>query len=57
MIIQSNLYVMALYIAVTLYITVTGQLPKIFSYLVFSAKLTVFSGRPVCNGYLAISQW
>ena len=40
MIIQSNLYVMALYIAVTLYITVTGQLPKIFSFIVFSAKLT-----------------
>ena len=40
MIILSNLYIMALYIAVTLYITVTGQLPKILSYFVFSAKLT-----------------
>ena len=40
MIILSNLYKMALYIAVTLYITVTGQLPQILSYLVFSAKLT-----------------
>ena len=31
--IQSNLYITALYIAVTLYITVTRQLPKIFSCL------------------------
>ena len=32
--IQSNLYVTALYI------TVTGQLPKIFSCIIFSAKMT-----------------
>ena len=37
---QSNLYITAQIIAVTLYITVTGQLPKIFSCLIFSAKLT-----------------
>ena len=37
---QSNLYITALYIVVTLYITVTGQLPKIFSCIIFSAKLT-----------------
>ena len=37
---RSNLYVRALYMVVTLYITVTGQLPKIFSCLIFSAKLT-----------------
>ena len=37
---QSNLYITALYIAVTLHITVTWQLPKIFSCLIFSAKLT-----------------
>ena len=29
-----------LYIAVTLHIKVTGQIPKIFSSLIFSAKLT-----------------
>ena len=46
MIILSNLYIMALYIAVTLYIMVTGQLPKIFSYLVFSAKLTYIKWLP-----------
>ena len=40
--IQSNLYIMASYIVVTLYIniTITGQLPKIVSCLIFSAKLT-----------------
>ena len=32
---QSNLYITALYIAITPYITVTGQLPKIFSCLIF----------------------
>ena len=37
---QVILYITTLYIAVTLYITVTGQLPKIFSGLKFSAKLT-----------------
>ena len=39
---QSNLYITALCIAghPSLYITVTGELPKIFSCLIFSAKLT-----------------
>ena len=39
--IQSNLF-----IAVTLHITATGQLPKIFSCLVFSAKLTCVQRSP-----------
>ena len=52
MIILSNLYIMALYIAVTLYIMVTGQLPKIFSYLVFSAKLTYIL---VVSLYIAVT--
>ena len=38
--IQSNLYITPLYIEVTLYMTVTGQLPEIFSCLTFSAKFT-----------------
>ena len=38
--IQSHLYITPLCIAVTLYITVTRQLPEIFSCLIFSAKLT-----------------
>ena len=46
-VIHSNLYIMTLYIAVTLYIMVTGQLPKIFSGLIFSTKLTCISCHPV----------
>ena len=30
------------YLPVTLYIAVTGQLPKIFSCVIFSAQLTYF---------------
>ena len=53
---QSNLCIRAMYIAVTLYITVAEQLPKIFSCLIFSAKLTcIHSSHPVYNGHLAIS--
>ena len=33
-IIRSNLYIMALYIVLTLYITITRQLPKISSCLI-----------------------
>ena len=43
---QSSLYITALYIAVTLDTTVTGQLPKIFSCLIFSAKLTCIQWSP-----------
>ena len=39
-IIRSNLYIKALYIALTLYITITRQLSKISSCLIFSANLT-----------------
>ena len=34
-IIRSNLYIKALYIVLTLYITITRQLPKISSCLIF----------------------
>ena len=46
-VIQSNLYITTLYIAVTLYIVVTGKLPKIFSGLIFFTKLTSISCHPV----------
>ena len=39
-IIRSNLYIKALYIVLTLYITITRKLPKISSCLIFSANLT-----------------
>ena len=44
-VIQSNLYITTLYIAVTLYILVTGKLPKIFSGLIFFTKLTSISHK------------
>ena len=50
MLVQSNLYMTAriyIYRAVTPYIIVTvcpRQLPKIFSYLIFSAKMTCIQG-------------
>ena len=58
---QSNLCIRAIYIAVTLYITVAEQLPKIFSCLIFSAKLTCIQRSPfifkmVYNDHLAIFQ-
>ena len=44
--------------AVTLYIiiTVTGQLPNIFSCLSFLQSRSVYSGHRTYNGHLAISQ-
>ena len=57
---QSNLYVTVLYLVVTQYITVTGQLPKVFSCLVqmyFLQSRLVCSSHPACNGHLGIFQW
>ena len=61
-VIQSTLYCIktALYIAVTLYITVTGQLPKISSclnYILCKVDLYIVVTCRVYNGHLnAISE-
>ena len=49
--IQSNLYMVALYKAITLYIMVTKQLPENHAlYTVFTVKLTCILRPPVYNG-------
>ena len=54
--IQSNLYITALYIAITLIIRSPDNLPKIFNCLIFLQSCPAFSGHPVYNSLLAISQ-
>ena len=55
---NQNFYIlMALYIAVTLYIKVTAKLLDIFTCLkYFLQSWPVYNGHHVCNCYLAISQ-
>ena len=54
---NQNFYIlMALYIAVTLYIKVTGKLPKISVALYFLQSWPVYNSHPLYNCYLAISQ-
>ena len=53
---QSNLYITSLCIAVILYIMVTGQRPKFPVALYFLQSWHVYSGHPVYNGHLTISQ-